>query len=161
MKRIKVIILKDVSGLALRGDIKEVSLGYAKNFLLPRNLAVILTPSKIKQIELEKNIQKEKEKKEMERAKKIRQRLKTLILEFKMAAEKEHLFGSISQKEIVKALSDKGINLSEKAVVMSSHIKTIGDHDVLLDLGHNIKAKLHIKIKGSAPSRKKSSKKKG
>lgn len=154
MKKIKIILTQDIAGFGQKGDSKEVSRGYAKNFLLARKMAEILTPAKIKQIEAIKAAAAKKEINMIEDAKKIRERLKTMTIEFKMPSEKGHLFGSIGPKDIIKILRDKKISLSKKALVMDGHIKTTGEHELALDLGNDIKAKLHIKVKTSSGKKK-------
>ncbi len=158
MKKIKIILLKDVSILGVKGDITEVTFGYFKNYLLPQKLAEVLTEAKLQQIEAQKIALAQKEKKDFERAKKLKKLLKSITLKFKMPAEKEHLYGSIGPKDIVKALAEKNIKISEKNILMDSHIKTTGEHSVSIDLGYNFKTKLQIKIQASFS--KKSSKNK-
>jgi len=160
MKKLKIILLDNISNLGQKGEVKEVSAGYARNFLLPKKLAEIATLAKLKQMELEKKIKEEKDKKNLKKAKKIKERLKNIVLEFKMPAQEEHLFGALGPKEIVEALKQKKIEIKEEQIIMDKHIKTTGEHQVSLDLGYNIKTKLNIKIKASnsKTSKKKSAK---
>lgn len=158
MKKIKVILLQNIAGLGTSGQVKEVASGYARNFLFPKKIAEIASKEKLKQLEIKEKARKEKEKQAIEKNRKIAERLKNITLEFKASAEKEHLFGSFGPKEISQALKEKNIFVDEKQIIMDKHIKTVGDHEVLVDLGHNIKSKLYIKVKAIS-KRKKSSKK--
>lgn len=156
MNKIKVILLKDIVNLGKSGEIKVVAKGYAKNFLFPTKSAELATAAKIKAFQNQEKLKAELKQKQIDRAKKIRERLKDIVLELKAPAEKEHLFGSVGPKEIVQSLKDKKIEISEKEVVMDEHIKTIGEHEVLLDLGNNIKAKVRLVIKPQSKKEKKS-----
>lgn len=146
MKKImKVILLQDVKGLGKRNDIKEVSVGYARNFLLPKNLVEITTPGALKRL-LEVRAKKEEEKKvliaDLERKK---EKIKDITLAFKVKVGKEGgVFGSISAKDIKSALEEKGI-LSAEAK-LKKPLKELGEHQIEINLGEGIKADIKILI---------------
>ncbi len=130
----KVILLKDVRGVGVRNEIKEVADGYAINALFPSRAAESATPEKIKQIEAQKaTYQAELQKQEEQLVHKLQMlRGKTVSLTAK-ATEKGGLFKAIVAKDIAKAiLGQHSLQVPETAIVVSEHIKTTGAHTVQL-----------------------------
>jgi large subunit ribosomal protein L9 len=146
MKEMKIILLEDVDNLGKTGDIKDVSDGYARNFLLPRKLAEIATPEAINRskIQAEKRIEKEKE--ELEKNQKLAQELEGREVIIKAKAEDGKLFGSVGVKEIIKELKNQEIEIDAKAVLLDDPIKEMGEKEVVIQLGHGIEAKISVII---------------
>ena len=142
-----IILLQDVKGLGKKFDIKEVTDGYARNFLLPKNLARLATPQAIAQSEKQREIRIEKEKEEFEKAEKIASKLKDLVLEIKAKTTKEgKLFGSISAQDITDALKEKGFEISLDKIKIKEPIKKIGKYSVFINLTPEIKEKISVDV---------------
>jgi large subunit ribosomal protein L9 len=144
----RVILLKSVKGLGEVDEIKEVKRGYALNFLIPQNLAVLATPSEIKKLEQIKKLKEEEKKRKIEEAKELRKRLEGLEIEIKVKTdEKGTLFGSVSPKEVAEALKKQGIEIEEKQIEMES-IKKIGEYVIKIKLAGEIESQVKIKVSG-------------
>lgn len=137
----------------LSGEVKEVKDGYARNFLLPRNLAKIATPENLKILSQQK-ADRERQKKELvEELKKAAIRLKEITLDFSLkVGESGQVFGSLNASEIKKALEDLGFQNFE--LILEKPIKELGEHSVEINLGkpfgdaqgERIKAKIKIRV---------------
>lgn len=129
----KVIFLQNISGVAKIGDIKDVSDGHARNFLLPKKLAVVATSEAIRAIENQINsklIKKEKTKNNIDE---ISKKFKSKPLVFKLKADKKTgtVFGSIGSKDIAdKFLEILGERIDVKKIKINKPVKTLGDHQV-------------------------------
>jgi len=143
----KIILVKDVNKLGEAGKVVNVSDGYARNFLLPKNLALIATKNNLQRIEKIKK-DAEIEKLEVEnKFKAIAEKIKTTELTFiRKADENDHLFGSVSEIDIVEALAEKEIEINKTDVAMEKHLKEIGDFEVKIVFPNDIKEILKIKI---------------
>lgn len=142
----KVLFLKNIKGTAQIGDIKEVSDGYARNFLLKNGLAKAATSDSVKLAETLK-LQREKINIESkERGMEIADRLKDSVIEINDEAnEQGHLYGSIDAKRIAKEIKDKfKIGISEENINLPQHLKTTGEHEVEIELHPEVKTKLKI-----------------
>lgn len=142
----KIALLKDVSGFGKRGDTKNVSDGYARNFLLKNKLAEILTPEVERKIELKKEKQKEIISRLKEETEKLKERIKKLTLAFKIRIGKSgQSFGSVTPLKIIGELKNQGIKL-EKEQIVSKPIKTLGENKVRIILQPNIEVFLNILV---------------
>ncbi|MDD5083617.1 MAG: 50S ribosomal protein L9 [Candidatus Moranbacteria bacterium] len=144
----KAIFLQDVKGVARKGDIKEVSEGYAQNFLLPKKLAKVATPDAIRQAQLETAKKEQFKKEAIEAARKHMLALKGKSVVLTMKSKDGKLFGSITGRDIAEALKKEGFDVSEKAIVLKKHLKTAGCHDVALDFGAGMTCSIAVIIQG-------------
>lgn len=143
----KIILLKDVPKLGKKDDIKDVSDGYARNFLIPKGLVAPLTPALLKEAEARKAKEAAKVQKEIEAAKDLAEKIKKVKMTIKAKAnEKEELFGSVDSAQIAEALKEKGIEVAKNQVVLKEPIKKLGDYKVKIDLGHGIATELALKV---------------
>ncbi|MGI5936696.1 MAG: 50S ribosomal protein L9 [Oscillospiraceae bacterium] len=142
----KVILLQDVKGQGKKGEIKEVSDGYARNYLLPRKLAAEATPDKLnalKQQEKAKAAQAAREKAQAEETAKKLQSL-VVIIPAKSGGS-GRLFGSITSKEISEALlAQHEINIEKNKIVLSEPIKNYGTYEVKCKLGHEVSGVINV-----------------
>ena len=145
----KVILLQNVKGLGRAGDIKEVAEGYARNFLFGKKLAEIATGSGMKRVESINKSRAEKERMEIENAKKIALRLEGKIITIAAKAKGGKLFGSIHAKDVAKELKKENIDIEDKAIILKSQIKELGEFSAKVELGHKIEAKIVIVIKNA------------
>lgn len=142
----KVILLKDVSKVGQQYEVKEVSSGYALNFLIPKGFAKVASPDEVKRIEkikAEKAKQKEKELTELKE--KLAKVSKGNIELQYQANEKGHLFKGIGKEDIAKALEEKGVKVDPQYIVLDTPIKEVGEHEVEIKIGKE-KAKLNLKV---------------
>ena len=144
----KVILLQDVKGKGKKGQMLEVSDGYARNFMLPRKLAVEATADAINTMRMNDKAAAEKAARERAEALEISKKLAALILVVTAkGGGAGRLFGSVTNQEIADALKAKtGIALDKRKIVISDPIKSVGTYTVTCKLGYEITAKLTVKI---------------
>ena len=144
----KVILLQDVKGKGKKGQMLEISDGYARNFLLPKKLAVEATPDAINTMRMNDKAAAERAAKERAEALEISHKLRemTLVVTAKGGGAGK-LFGSVTSQEIADALKAKsGIAIDKRKIVMTDNIKNVGTYTVQCKLGYEITAPLTVKI---------------
>ncbi len=142
----KIALLKDVAGLGKRGDIKDVSDGYGRNFLIKNKLAEILTPQIAEKLNSEKARAATIAEKSKIQSLNLKEKLENLKLSIKTkTGESGRIFGSITPTDISNELEKSGIKL-EKNWIVSKPIKTLGEHEVSIKLPQGIEARLKIII---------------
>ncbi len=144
----KVILLQDVKGKGKKGQMLEVSDGYARNFMLPKKLAMEATPDAINTMRMNDKAAAEKAAKEKAEALAISKELRamTLVVTAKGGGA-GRLFGSVTNQEIADALKAKsGIALDKRKIVIADPIKNVGTYTVTCKLGYEISAPLTVKI---------------
>jgi len=146
----KVLLIKDVKSLGKAGEVKEVKPGYGQNFLIKKGFAKPATPEIIAEHEAELKRKAEEEAAEIARLKEMAEKLdKIEIIITKKLGQNGHLFGAVTKDEIAHALKEQhGIEIDKKHITDKTAIKTVGEHDVDLKLGHGIHAKLHVDVQG-------------
>jgi len=144
----KVILLQDVKGKGKKGQMLEVSDGYARNFMLPRKLAMEATADAINTMRMNDKAAAEKAAKERAEAMEISKKLKELTLTVKAkGGGAGRLFGSVTNQEIADALkANTGITLDKRKIIISDPIKSVGTYTVQCKLGYEITAPLTVKI---------------
>ncbi len=140
----KVIFIKDLKKQGKVNEIKEVSDGYATNFLIKNGYAVkyTKTSSNILDQNLKKKEQQEQEK--YEEATKLKQKIEELELKFPVSCNNGKVFGSISNKQIAEALSQKGIPVDKKTITIKETLSTLGTHLVPIYLHKKVVAELKV-----------------
>ena len=143
----KVILLQDVKGKGKKGQMIEVSDGYARNYMLPRKIAVEATADAVNTMRMNDKATQERiarEKAEaMEISKKLREMTVTVTAKGGGAGR---LFGSVTNQEIADALAKTGIKLDKRKIVIAEPIKNVGTYTVTCKLGYEISAPLTVKI---------------
>lgn len=142
----KVILTEDVKSLGKKGELKEVSEGYARNFLIPKKLVQVATEEAIEKLNQEQDEARKKEKIEEEKLKRLASEINGKKIIIKAKSEKGKLFGSIGAGEIAKELKKQNFNIQEKSILLDSPIKIIGEKEIIIDLGKNVKTKVIISI---------------
>jgi len=144
----KVILLQDVKGKGKKGQLLEISDGYARNFLLPRKLAVEATADAMNTKKMNDKAAAEKEAKERAEALEISKQLRdTVLVVTAKGGGAGRLFGSVTNQEIAEALKAKtGISLDKRKIVIADPIKSVGTYTVQCKLGYEIVAPLTVKI---------------
>ena len=144
----KVILTQDVRGQGKRGQMIEVSDGYARNFLLPRKLAQEATADNINTMRMNDKATQERQAKERAEALELRNRMKdmTVVVTAKGGGA-GRLFGSVTNTEVSEALAKQaGIQLDKRKIVLADNIKNVGTYTVTCKLGYEISAPLTVKI---------------
>lgn len=144
----KVILLQDVKGKGKKGQMLEVSDGYARNFMLPKKLAIEATPDAINTMRMNDKATQERIAKEKAAALELSKQLRemTLVVTAKGGGA-GRLFGSVTNQEIADALKAKtGIVLDKRKIVIADTIKSVGTYTVTCKLGYEINAPLTVKI---------------
>jgi len=142
-----VILCEDVDNLGLMGEQVNVKPGYARNFLLPRRLAVVADSASAKQIEHEMRIIKKREERRRVELQEVAKGMAELKVEFTArAGEDGKLFGSITTLHIAQQLKEMGYEVNRKKIKLSEPIKSLGDHEVELLLGAGVGAKVTIAV---------------
>ena len=142
------VILRDhVEKLGKRGEIVKVSDGYARNYLLPRKLALPATEGNRKHVERERKIMETREAEEKSQAEAIASRLSTIDITIaRRVGETEQLYGSVTAVDIADFLKTKGFEIDRRKLILPEPIKTIGEHDVPLKLHREVTAPLKVKV---------------
>lgn len=145
----KVIFLKDVKGKGKKGEIKNVSDGYAHNFLLKQELAVEATAGNMKKLEAQKNKVNQQAAEELQEAKDLKEKLEKITVELEAkAGEGGRLFGSITTKQISEALhSVNKIKIDKRKMELPDGIRSLGYTKVPVKLHHDVMATLNVHVK--------------
>ncbi len=152
----KVILTTDVKGRGKEGDVIEVARGFAANYLLPRNMAVMATPGNLKQLEARMhNIHKREEAKHAEAQAQVAQISgKSLVIEAK-AGDGGKLFGSVTAGMVADALAAQlGVDVDRKKLDLHGHIRTVGEHTIDVRIYQEVTAQLVLNVVavGTAPT---------
>ncbi|WP_042169727.1 50S ribosomal protein L9 [Paenibacillus gorillae] len=142
----KVIFLKDVKGQGKKGDIKDLSEGYVRNFLLPQGLAKLASDGNLKTLEVQNASEAKRKAQEKADAQELGKKLEELTIVIKAkAGEGGRLFGAITSKQIAEALADQqGIKVDKRKIELDEPIRTLGVTQVPLKLHADVKAKLNV-----------------
>lgn len=144
----KLILKADVKGLGKKESMVDVSDGYARNFLIPRGLAVEASSSNINVMNTKKEAEKNKKEKELQQAKDLAEKLKSINVVFKTkAGESGKLFGSITSKDVSdKLLKDHKLDIDKKKISMPDALKALGSFEAEVKLYPGVSGKLSIKV---------------
>lgn len=147
MAHTKVLLREDVDDLGARGEIVRVRAGYARNYLLPRNLAVEATAGNVKGIEAERAALLKKEAKERSTAEAQSQQMGSLVLEFKRkSGEQGALYGSVTSMDVAEALKDKGYEIDRHRIHLREPLKRLGEFTVPVRLHRDVTIDLKVKV---------------
>lgn len=144
----KVILQQDVRGQGKKGQMIDVSDGYARNFLFPKKLAVAATADNINTMKLQEKARLAQIEREKEEAAENAKRLESVLVKIgAKAGTGGRLFGSVTSKEIAEALqSQHGITIEKQKIVLQEPIKSFGSFDVKCKFGHEISGVIHILV---------------
>lgn len=142
---LKVILRQDVSGVGRAGEAKQVKDGFARNYLFPKNLAVVATEHNLHQIEADRKKTEAKRAQELAEMRVLAQKLQGLSVTLTADVnEEEKLYGSLTAQEIAKALGAEGISLDKKMILLETPIKALGIYDVPVRLHADLTATLKV-----------------
>lgn len=144
----KVVLTKDVKKLGSKGEVVEATDGYARNYLLPRGLAVEATQQKIKELKEKEAKQNRLENEKRADAKNLKSKLEAekFVLKVK-AGDNGRLFGSVNTKDIAEAAASAGYDIDKRKIDLDDSLKSLGMHKVVVKIYDDITADLKINIK--------------
>jgi large subunit ribosomal protein L9 len=143
----KVVLRSDVKGLGKRGDIVDVADGYARNFLLPRSLAMAANPGSMSQAQAMRTARDIKDAKNRDSSETIARTLVPAVIKIVAKAKEGRLFGSVAEKDIVEAVKTQtGVVLERRTLHMSEHIKTTGTHSVTVRLHSDVQFAVTVEV---------------
>ncbi len=143
----QVILREDVTHLGEVGDIVSVKPGFARNFLLPRGLAVQASERQMRRVEHEKRIIEARIAKARTGAQSEKSKLDEVVLTVeKSAGENEKLFGSVTAMEIEGLLRDNGFTIDRRRILMDENIKALGEHDIGIKLHRDVTATIKVLV---------------
>jgi large subunit ribosomal protein L9 len=143
----EVILRTDVPKLGKAGDIVKVKDGFARNYLLPKGLAIPANQKNIKALENQRKIILAKAERERKKAQSLAEKLTGLTLTFyRKVIEGERIYGSISAQDIVKALEEKGLSLERRLVLLDEPIKQLGTYEIPIRLGPGVEVRISVEV---------------
>jgi large subunit ribosomal protein L9 len=143
----KVILKEDVDKLGRMGDLVNVADGYARNFLLPRNLAALATTKNIKSLEHEKRVIADRIKKEKMAAEEEAKKISAVSVSIPaQVGEEGKLFGSVTSKDIADAIAAQGFEIDKRKILLEKPIKEIGTFMVPVKIHHDITAQVKVEV---------------
>jgi large subunit ribosomal protein L9 len=143
----KVILKQDVEKLGRRGDVVNVAPGFGRNYLIPRKMALAVTPTNIKMIEIERQALKKKLEVERKSFQSLAQKLNQVSLTFtRRAGEKDIIFGSVSSGDVKEALDRLGYDIDKKKILLDEPIKRLGNFSVPVKISHDDRAEIKIVV---------------
>ncbi|MBY0202800.1 LSU ribosomal protein L9P [Paenibacillus polysaccharolyticus] len=143
----KVIFIKDMKGQGKKGQVKEVSEGYAQNFLLPRGIVRPATEGNMKTLDNQKAAEERLKQEEKAEAEALAKKLEAEVTELKAkAGEGGRLFGAITSKQIAEALSKKGLKIDKRKIELDDPIRTLGVTQVIVKVHPEVKATLKVQV---------------
>jgi len=152
---LEVILTKDFEKLGSIGDIVNVKSGYAKNYLIPNEIAIEATPGNKRQMEIVKKAVIKKEAKNVEEAEKVAEKLKDLKVVFTVKTSEEgKLYGSITNKDISEKIFDeRKVELDKKKIELDDHIKELGEFDINIRLYKEVKSIVKVLVESDEPEK--------
>ena len=143
----EVILREHVDNLGRRGDVVKVADGYARNYLLPRKLALAVTEGNKRQIERERKIFEVKEAEEKQQAEALAERISQLEIEIaRRVGENNALYGSVTSADIAHALEAKGFEVDKRKITLPEALKAIGEVTVPIKIHREVTAQLKVKV---------------
>lgn len=145
----KVLLIQNVKNLGKKNEIKDVSEGYARNFLIPKKLAQAATEGAIRNVEILKAKEREEEAANLEKWKELAKKLENREIKLEAKEKGGKLFGSITAKNITQALENSGFDILEKSIIMKEAIRKTGEYKIEIKLAQNISARINLKVEGN------------
>src|SRR6187549_2608294 len=143
----EVILREHIDNLGRRGDVVKVAAGYARNYLLPRKLALAVTDANKRQIERERKIAEVKEAEDKQQAEALAARLgQTDIQIARRVGENNTLYGSVTTADIAQALEAKGFQIDKRKITLADPLKAIGEVTVPLKIHRDVTAQVKVKV---------------
>ena len=143
----KIILKENIENLGKKGDIIDVAAGYGRNYLIPKKMALEITPTNTKMIEIEQQALKKGLEKEMKTYQTLIEQLNEVALTFKRkAGDKDSIFGSVSNADIKDALSNLNFDIEKKKILLPEPIKKLGNYKVPIKIFHDQTAEISLEV---------------
>lgn len=143
----QIILQEDIEKLGSRGDVVTVAEGYARNYLLPRKLALEASPGNLKRLEKIRTVLAKRTSTERDQAQKQAELLNGVTLNFsRKAGENDQLFGSVTAADITAALAAQGFEIDKRRIQLAEPIKVVGQYEVTAKLVHDVSATLKVHV---------------
>jgi len=143
----KIMLRENLESLGKKGDIVTVAQGYGRNYLLPKKMAVEVTSTNWKRIEIEQRALKKGLEKEMSSYQELVDKLNLIRLSFsRKAGEKDVLFGSVSATDIKEAIDQQGFEIEKKKILLTEPIKRLGNYTVSIKVFHEQRAEIQVEV---------------
>jgi large subunit ribosomal protein L9 len=143
----KVILLDDVAKVGRRGEVRDVSDGYARNYLIPKKLALSATAGNLKNLDHIKRQQDAKAARIKTDAESLRARIEALAYEDRrQASEEGKLFGSVTSQDVAEYLAQQGVKVERRRILLDEPIKSLGEHTVSVRLHQDVVAQLRVNV---------------
>ena len=144
----EVILREDVAGLGIIGDVVKVKPGFARNFLLPKGVAVLADPRNLRELEHHKRVIAAKKARERGDVEGRAQSIRGLVVEIELRAGRGgRLFGSVTNLDVKKLLDEKGFDIDRRSIELKDPIKEIGEFDVSVRVGQDVKSLIKVVVK--------------
>jgi large subunit ribosomal protein L9 len=144
----KIILVEDVAKLGKAGDCVNVRDGYARNYMIPRKLAVEATPSNLRQMEQRKALGAGQDTRGKREAQELAERLEAISLVLdRQAGKEDKLFGSVTSKDLGEALEAEGLNVERKKILLDDPIKNLGTFEVAVRLHPEVLTKIKVEVR--------------
>jgi large subunit ribosomal protein L9 len=143
----QIILQEDVEKLGTRGEVVAVKEGYARNYLLPRKLALEASPGNLKRLEKIRTTLAKRTATERDQAQKQAELLKDVSVSFsRKAGENDQLFGSVTAADIAEALAAQGFEVDKRRIELAEPIKVVGQYEVTAKLVHGVSANFKVTV---------------
>ena len=143
----EVILREHVDNLGSRGDVVRVAEGYARNYLLPRKLALAVTEANKRQIERERAVAEARDAEERSGAEAMARRIAALDIEIaRRVGENNTMYGSVTTADIAAALHAKGFDVEKRKITLHDPIKAVGEHVVPVKIHRDVTAQVKVKV---------------
>jgi len=143
----KIVLRQDVEHLGDRGEVVTVADGYARNYLLPKKLALKATPGNMKNIDSQKRVWAAREARDVDAAQAVANRIAALDLSItKKAGESETLYGSVTATEIAELMASKGVEIDRRKIVMNEPIKSLGEFTIAVRLHKSVTGEVKLRV---------------
>ena len=147
----QVILREELPNLGTIGDVVKVKPGYARNYLLPRGLAVEASVRNLHELEHQKRVIADKRLREQKSAAAVADKLASVKVVFEVrAGEDGKLFGSVTNQDVHRKLEESGFPIERRRILLDEPIKSLGSHDVIVHLGPDTKATIKVEVKALA-----------
>ena len=143
----QIILQEDIEKLGTRGEVVAVKEGYARNYLLPRKLALEASPGNLKRLEKIRTTLAKRTATERDQAQKQAELLKDVAVSFsRKAGENDQLFGSVTAADIAEALAAQGFEVDKRRIELAEPIKVVGQYEVTAKLVHDVSATFKVTV---------------
>ncbi len=143
----QVILREEVANLGTIGDVVRVKPGYARNYLLPRGLAIEASTRNLKELEHQKRVVADRRLRAQKTAGAVAEKLAAVTLPFTLrAGEDGKLFGSVTNQDIHRVLEERGFTIERRRILLDEPIKTIGEHKVAIHIGPDTRANVTVTV---------------